>query len=218
MQSWPFVEPLWLPMAACRMPRCVTDRVVPAIVALAALEIVNEVALAMLLIVTVSGLDLVAVNVTPVAVAVAAAVKVKLVALLTEAATLSFAGIPGPEMTVPADSEMGADVVTVVLPLVVEAVKVVVVVVLLGMPVPLIVIPTVSALVEAVVTVVLPLVVFALIVEDKPVLLIHGLPVLWQWTQNVGLVEALYALVPRLGVVDGATPLMVTLDVRPSWL
>ena len=89
------------------------------------------------------------------------------------------------------------------------------VIVVLGIPVPLTVIPSVKALVEAVVTVVLPLVVFAVIVEDTP-LLTQGLPVLWQATQNVGLVEILYWLVPRLGVA--ATPLMVTLDVSPSWL
>jgi len=80
------------------------------------------------------------------------------------------------------------------------------------------VIPNVNALVEAVVTVVLPLVVFAVIVEDNPVLLTQGLPVLWQATQNVGLVEILYMLVPRLGARDGVTPLMVTLDVSPPWL
>ena len=33
------------------------------------------------------------------------------------------------------------------------------------------------------------LVVFAVIVEDNPVLATQGLPVLWQATQNVGLVE-----------------------------
>ena len=41
---------------------------------------------------------------------------------------------------------------------------------------------------------------------------------MWQATQNVGLVEALYMLVPRLGIAAGTTPLMVTLDVNPSWL
>jgi hypothetical protein len=205
-------------MAACLVLTCVTDSVVPVIVALAALEMVNEVALGMVLMVTVSGLDLVAVNVTPVAVAVAAVFNVKLVALLTDAATVSLAGIPGPEMAVPEDNETGVEVVTVVLPLVVEAANVVAVVVALGMPVPVMVIPRVSALVEAAVTAVLPLVVFALMVEVNPVRLIHGLPVLWQWTQNVGLVEASYALVPRLGVEEGTTPLMVTFDVSPSWL
>jgi hypothetical protein len=165
--------------------------VVPLIVALAAVEMVNEVALGMVLMVTFSGLVLVAVKVTPVAVAVAAVLKVKLVALLTDVATVSFAGMPVPEMSVPADRDTGEDVVTVVLPLVMEAVKVVVVEVVLGMPVPEMVIPKVRALVEAVVTVVLPLVVFALNVEVSPVLVTQGLPVLWQATQNVGLVVAL---------------------------
>ncbi len=188
----------------------VTVKVVPVVVALAAVEIVKDVALGMALMVTVSGVVLVAVNITPVAVAVAAVVNVKLVALLTDVATVSLTGIPGPEITVPADNDTGEDVVTVVLPLVVLAVKVVVVTVVLGMPVPVMVIPNVKALVELVVTVVLPFVVFAVIVEDNPVLATQGLPVLWQATQNVGLVETLYTLVPKLGVVDGVTPLMVT--------
>lgn len=189
---------------------------VPVVVALAAVETVNDVALGMVLMVTVSEFVLVAVNVTPVAVAVAAAVNVKLVALLTDAATVSLAGIPGPEMTVPLDNDTGEAVVTVVLPLVVLATKVDVVVVELGIPVPVILIPTVSALVEAVVTVVLPLVVFAEIVEVNPVRVTQGLPELWQATQNVGFVELLYMLVPRLMVA--ATPSMITLDVSPSWL
>ncbi len=168
--------------------------------------------------VTVSGFVLVAVNVTPVAVAVAAVFNVKLVALFTDVATVSLAGMPVPEITVPADNDTGVDVVTVVLPAVMLAVKVVVVVVVLGIPVPVMVIPNVKALVEAVVTVLLPLVVFPIIVEDNPVLLTQGLPVLWQATQNVGLVEILYMLVPRLGAGDRVTPLMVTLDVSPSWL
>ena len=41
---------------------------------------------------------------------------------------------------------------------------------------------------------------------------------MWQATQNVGLVETLYMLVPRLGIAGGVTPLTVTLDVSPSWL
>ena len=108
----------------------------------------------------------------------------------------------------------GETIVTTTLPLVMLAVKVVVVVVVFGIPLPLMVIPRVKALVEAVVTVVLPLVVSAVIVEDNPVLLTQGLPVLWQATQNVGLVVTLYWLVPRLGVA--ATPSMVTPDVSPS--
>ncbi len=194
----------------------VTVKVVPVVVALAAVEIVKDVALGMVLIVTVSGLVFVAVNVTPVAVAVAAVVNVKLVALLTDVATVSPGGIPAPEIAVPADNDTSEDVVTVVLPLVMLAVKVVVVVVVLGIPVPVMVIPNVKALVEAVVTVLLPLVVFALMVKDDPVLVTQMLFELWQATQNVGLVEILYWLVPRLGVA--ATPSMVTLDVSPSWL
>jgi hypothetical protein len=165
--------------------------VVPVVVALAAVETVKVVALGMVLMVTVSGIVLVAVNVTPVAVAVAAVVNVKLVALLTDVATVSFAGIPVPEIIVPADNDIdtGETIVTMGLPLVMLAVKLVVVVVVLGMPVPVMVIPNVKALVEVVVTVVLPLVVSAVIVEDDPVLLTQGLPLLWQATQNVGLVE-----------------------------
>src|SRR5256886_4727207 len=178
----------------------------------------KAVELGMDVIVTVTEVVLAAVKVTPVAVAVAAAVNVKLVALLTDVATVSFAGMPGPEITVPAVSDTGEAVVTVVLPLAVLAVEVVVVVVVLGIPAPLIVIPWVRTAVDAVVTVVLPLVVFAVIVEERPVLLIQGLPVLWQCTQKVGLVEALYTLVPRLGCAAVVTPLMVTLDVSPSWL
>ena len=196
----------------------VTDRVVPVVVALAAVETVKVVALGMVLIVTVSETVLVAVSVTPVAVAVAAVVNVKLVALFTDVATVSLAGIPGPEITVPADNDLGVVIVTVVLPAVVLAVNVEVVVVVFGMPVPATVMPSVSVLVEAVVTVVLPLVVLAVIVDDNPVLLIQGLLELWQCTQKVGLAEASYTLVPRLGCAAGATPLMVTLVVSPSWL
>ena len=212
------VEPPWFPIAACLILEWVTVKVVPVTVALAALEMTKAVELVMDLIVTVSGVVLVAVKVTPVAVAVAAAFNIKLVALLTDVATVSFGGMPGPEITVPAESDTGEAVVTVVLPLAVLAVKVVVVVVVLGIPAPLIVIPWVRTAVDAVVTVVLPLVVFAVIVEERPVLLIQGLAVLWQCTQKVGFVEALYTLVPRLGVAVGVTPLMVTLDVSPSWL
>ena len=212
------VEPPWFPIAACLILEWVTVKVVPVTVALAALEMTKAVELVMDLIVTVSGVVLVAVKVTPVAVAVAAAFNIKLVALLMDVATVSFGGMPGPEITVPAESDTGEAVVTVVLPLAVLAVKVVVVVVVLGIPAPLIVIPWVRAAVDAVVTVVLPLVVFAMIVEERPVWLIQGLPVLWQCTQKVGFVEALYTLVPRLGVAVGVTPLMVTLDVSPSWL
>src|SRR5215475_4936151 len=129
----------------------------------------------MVLIVTVSGVVLTAVSVTPVLVAIAAAFKVKLVALLTEVATVSLAGMPRPEIAVPDDNETGVAVVTVVLPAVVLAVNVVVVDVEFGIPVPATVMPTVRAAVEAVVTVVLPLVVLALIVDDNPVLLIQGL-------------------------------------------
>jgi len=212
------VEFSWFPIPACVILEWVTVNVVPVAVASAALEMTKSVELVMDLIVTVSGVVLVAVKVTPVAVAVAAAVNVKLVALLTDVATVSFGGMPGPEIPVPAESDTGEAVVTVVLPLAVLAVKFVVVVVVLGIPAPLIVIPWVRVAVDAVVTVVLPLVVFAMIVEERPVLLIQGLPVLWQCTQKVGLVETLYALVPRLGCAAGVTPLMVTLAVSPSWL
>ncbi len=193
-----------------------TINVVPVAVASAALEMTKAVALVMDRIVTASGVVRVAVNVTPVAVAVAGAVNVKLVALLTDAATVSFGGMPGPVITVPAESDTGEAVVTVMLPLAVLAMKVVVVVVVLGIPTPLMIIPWVRAAVDAVVTVVLPLVVFAMIVEERPVWLIQGLPVLWQWTQKVGLDEASYWAVPRFG--DAGAPLMVTLESRPSWL
>ena len=96
------------------------------------------------------------------------------------------------------------------------AVKGVVVVCGLVFPAPVMVIAWVRAVVVAAVTVVLPLVVSAMIVEERPVPLTQGLPTWWQWTQKVGLVEALYWVVPRLG--DAATPLMVTLERRPSWL
>jgi len=162
------------PIDTCLTRIWVTVKVVPVVVALAAVEIVKDVALGMAWMVTVSGVVLVAVNVTPTAVAVAAVVNVKLVALVTDVATVSLTGIPGPEITVPADNDTGEDVVTVVLPVVVLAVKVVVVVVVLGMLVPVMVIPNVNALVEVVVTVVLPLVVFAVIVEDNPVLATQG--------------------------------------------
>jgi len=169
----------------------VTFKVVPVgYVALAAVEIVKVFASVMAVIVTVSGFMIVAVNIS-VAVTVAAAVNVKLVALLTDARTVSPAGIPLPEIAVPARNDMvaGETIVTVALPLVMLAVKVSVVVVVFGIPLPLMVIPWVKALVEAVVTVVLPLVVFAIIVEDNPVLLTQGLRVLWQATQNVGLAK-----------------------------
>jgi hypothetical protein len=195
----------------------VTDKVVPVVVALAAVEMVKDVALGMVLMVTVSGIVLVAVNVT-VAVAVAASVNVKLVALLTDVATVSLAGIPVPEIIVPADNEIdtGETIVTMGLPLVMLAVKVVVVVVVFGIPLPLMVIPVVKALVEAVLTVVLLMVVSAVMVEVVPVLVTQMLFELWQATQNVGLVELLYWVDPRLG--DTATPSRVTLDVSPSWL
>jgi len=207
-------------MDTCLMLIWVTFKVVPVgYVTLAAVEIINDVALVMAVIVTVSGFMIIAVNVS-VAVAVAGVVNVKLVALLTDVRTVSPAGIPIPEIAVPARNDMvaGETIVTMALPLVMLAVKVIVVVVVFGIPLPLMVIPWVKALVEAVVTIVLPLVVFAIIVEDNPVLLTQGLPVLWQATQNVGLVEILYMLVPRLGAGDRVTPLMVTLDVSPSWL
>src|SRR2546426_7064265 len=116
---------MWLPMDACMMLIWVTFKVVPVVVAFAAVEIVNDVALGMVLMVTVSGVIFVAVNVTPVAVAVGAIFNVKLVALGKGVATGSFAGIPVPEMIVPADNETGGDVVTLVLPLVMVAVRVV---------------------------------------------------------------------------------------------
>jgi len=178
-------------MDTCLMLIWVTFKVVPVgYVTLAAVEIINDVALVMAVIVTVSGFMIIAVNVS-VAVAVAGVVNVKLVALLTDVRTVSPAGIPIPEMAVPARNDMvaGETIVTMALPLVMLAVKVIVVVVVFGIPLPLMVIPWVKALVEAVVTIVLPLVVFAIIVEDNPVLLTQGLPVLWQATQNVGLAK-----------------------------
>lgn len=195
---------------------CVTVKVVPVSVAFAGLETTKVLAVGMDLIVTVSGLLVVAVN-GSVVLAVAAAVNVKEVALVTEVATVSLAGTPTPEITVPARNETGEAVVTVVLPVVMVPVKLVVVVVAFGIPVPVTVIPRVKALAEGVDTVVLPLVVSAVMVEDVD-LLIQGLFELWQATQNVGLVETLYWLVPRLGAGDTATPLMVTLDCNPSWL
>src|SRR5882762_4377137 len=116
---------------------------------------------------------------------------VALVALLTDVRTVSPAGIPIPEIAVPARNDMvaGETIVTMALPLVMLAVKVIVVVVVFGIPLPLMVIPWVKALVEPLATIVLPLVVFAIIVEDNPVLLTQGLPVLWQATQNVGLAK-----------------------------
>ncbi len=186
---------------------------------MAAVEIVKDVALGMAVIVTVSGFMIVAVNVS-VAVAVAGIVNVKLVALLTDVRTASPGGIPLPlsEIAVPARNDMvvGETIVTMALPFVMLAVKVIVVVVVFGIPVPLMVIPCVKSLVEAVVTVVLPLVVSAVIVEDNPVLATQMLFELWQATQNVGLVVRLYWLVPRFGVA--ATPSIITLDVSPSWL
>src|SRR2546426_7327580 len=100
--------------------------------------------------VTVSGFMIIAVNVS-VAVAVAGVVNVKLVALLTDVRTVSPAGIPIPEMAVPARNDMvaGETIVTMALPLVMLAVKVIVVVVVFGIPLPLMVIPWVKALVEA---------------------------------------------------------------------
>jgi len=167
----------------------VTFKVVPIVVALAAVEMIKDVAPVMAVIVTVSGFMIVAVNVS-VAVAVAGVVNVKLVALLTDARTVSPAGIPVPEIAVPARNDMvvGETIVTMALPLVMLAVKVIVVVVVFGIPVPLMVIPCVRALVDAVVTVVLPLFVVAVIIEDTP-LLTQGLFELWQATQNVGLAK-----------------------------
>jgi len=121
----------------------VTFKVVPVgYVALAAVEMINLVASVMAVIVTVSGFMIVAVNIS-VAVTVAAAVNVKLVALLTDARTVSPAGIPVPEIAVPARNDMvaGETIVTVALPLVMLAVKVVSVVVVFGIPLPLMVIP-----------------------------------------------------------------------------
>src|SRR2546430_13826250 len=96
----------------------------------------KAVELVMDLIVTVSGVVLVAVKVTPVAVAVATAVNIKLVALLTDVATVSFGGMPGPEITVPAESVTGEAVVTTVLPLAVVGGEGGVVVVGVGSPTP----------------------------------------------------------------------------------
>lgn len=195
---------------------CVTVKVVPVVVVSAGVEMVNEVPSVMEVRVTVSGLVWTAVKVTEADVAVAATVKVKLVALVTAAATWSLAGMPGPEITVPLKSVTGVAVVTVLLPAAVFARNVEVVVVVLGIPVPLTVIPRVKAAVDAVVTMRLPLVVLAEMVVDSPVLEIQGLPLLWQVTQKVGLVDALYWVSPRFGAA--ATPLMVTFEVRPSWL
>jgi hypothetical protein len=150
----------------------VTFTAVPAgYVALAAVEIIKDVVLVMVVIVTVNGFMIVAVNIS-VAVTVAAVVNVKLVALLTDVRTVSPAGILIPEIAVPARNDMvaGDTIVTMALPLVMLAVNVIVVVVVFGIPVPLMVIPWVKALVEAVVTIVLPLFVFAVIVEDTPLL------------------------------------------------
>lgn len=194
----------------------VTVKEVPVVVVSAGVERANEVPSVMDVMVTVSGRVWTAVKVTEADVAVAAIVKVKLVALLIDAATWSLAGMPGPEITVPWENVTGVVVVTVVLPAAVFARKVVVVVVVLGIPVPLIVIPWVKAAVEVVVTTRLPLVVLAEMVVDNPVLEIQGLLLLWQVTQKVGLVDASYWVFPRFGVA--ATPLMVTFDVRPSWL
>src|SRR2546428_8364156 len=117
-------------MEAWRMLMWVTARVVPVVVALAAAEMVKEVALGMVLMVTVSGVIFVAVNVTPVVVAVAAIFNVKLVALLTDVATGSLAGIPVPRITVPAPTETGEKLGTLGLPVWRLAVKSAVVVVL----------------------------------------------------------------------------------------
>jgi hypothetical protein len=116
---------LWFPIVACLALIWVTVKVVPVVVVLAAVEIVSDVALGMAVIVTVSGFMIVAVNVTPVTVAVAAVVNVKLVALLTDVATVSPTGIPVPAIAVPARNDMvaGDTIVTVVLPLVMLAVK-----------------------------------------------------------------------------------------------
>jgi hypothetical protein len=136
-------EPPWLPIVAWLMFLWVTFKMVPVgYVALAAVEMINDVALVMAVIVTVSGFMIVAVNIS-VAVTVAAAVNVKLVALLTDVRTVSPAGIPVPEIAVPARNDMvaGETIVTVALPLVMLAVKVVSVVVVFGIPLPLMVIP-----------------------------------------------------------------------------
>lgn len=136
-------EPPWLPIVAWLMFLWVTFKVVPVgYVALAAVEMINLVASVMAVIVTVSGFMIVAVNIS-VAVTVAAAVNVKLVALLTDARTVSPAGIPVPEIAVPARNDMvaGETIVTVALPLVMLAEKVVSVVVVFGIPLPLMVIP-----------------------------------------------------------------------------
>jgi hypothetical protein len=205
-------------MVTCLALIWVTVNVVPVVVALAAVETVKVVALFIAVIVTVSGFMIVAVNVSvAVPVPVAAVANLKLVALLTDVRTVSPVGILVPEMAVPACNEMvaGETIVAMALPPVMLAVKVIAVVVVLGIPLPLMVIPCVKAPVEAAVTVVLPLVVFAVIVADTP-RLTQGLFELWQATQNVGLVETLYWLVPRLGVA--ATPSTVTLRVSPSWL
>jgi hypothetical protein len=163
----------------------------PVAEAFAASESVNEVALAMDLMVTVSGVDFVAVKVTPEALLVAAVFNVNDVALFTLVATASLAGIPVPEMTVPAESDTGVEVVTVVLPAVTVPTNVVVVTVVVGIPDPEIVMPVVRSLVDEVVTVVLPEVVVLVMVEVLPVVVTYGLPELWHITQKVALEVAL---------------------------
>jgi hypothetical protein len=164
---------------------------VPVAEAFAALEIVNEVAFAMDWMVTVSGLVFVAVKVTPEALLVAAVLNVNDVALLTLVATVSLAGIPVPEMTVPAESDTAVVVVTVALPAVTVPTNVLVVTVLLGIPDPEIVMPAVKSLVDEVVTVVLPEVVMPVMVALLPVVVTYGLDEWWHITQKVALLVAL---------------------------
>src|ERR1700720_4678214 len=101
----------------------VTFTAVPAgYVALAAVEIIKDVVLVMVVIVTVNGFMIVAVNIS-VAVTVAAVVNVKLVALLTDVRTVSPAGILRPEIAFPTRNDMvaGDSIVTMALPLVILA-------------------------------------------------------------------------------------------------
>ena len=167
MQSCPLAEPLWLPILAWLMLLWVTVRVPLLVVWFEAVEIVNAVALAIVLMVTLA----VAVNVVA-PLAVAAVVSVNAVAPETVEATVSLVGMPAPLMRVPAASHTGEAVVTVFAPAVVVPAKVLVLA-----PVPLMVMFTVSAAVDGVVTVVLPAVVLAVIVDERPVVLTHGLRV-----------------------------------------
>ena len=219
MQSWPLVEASglggglgWFPIRSRLMLLCVTVSVVLAVVWFDGVEMVKLVELGRVWMVTVA----VAVR-EVVPLAVAAVVSVNDVAPDTAVATLSGDGIPVPVIDAPLGSQTGEAVVTVVLPLVVVAVKV-----LVPAPTPVTLMFKVRSDEEGVVMVALPAVVLAVMVEERPVVAIHGLRVVpvppsWQKTQKVRLVEALYWLEPRFGFACAA-PLKLTLLVSPSWL